>query len=73
MAITEPDPTDEKYSCTACGLNASVEHQKDEALRELLSHCRTTADGPTVDGIYGHNEVYDEIANRLAKILDGEQ
>lgn len=45
---------------------------RDEELRELLSHCRAKADGPTESGMYGDNAVYDEIANRLANILDGE-
>lgn len=43
---------------------------RDEALRELLSHCRTRATDPWQDpGAYGE---LTEVADRLAKILDGE-
>lgn len=67
----------ESAPCPVCNTNCSgcLEDlaAKQEGLRELLSYCRTKADGPTIDGIYGHNEVYDEIANRLTPLLDGEQ
>jgi hypothetical protein len=62
--------------CPICGTHCSgcLEDlaAKQEGLRALLSYCRTQADGPTIDGIWGHNEVYDEIAKKLAPLLDGE-
>lgn len=45
---------------------------QDDALRELLSYCRTHAENDTVIRNASQRALYREIANRLAKILDGE-
>ena len=43
---------------------------QDEALRELLSYCRGRAE---TSGESATDLAYDDVADKLAKILDGEQ
>jgi hypothetical protein len=62
------------YPATADALELFV--NRDEALRELLSYCRTQLADPMVSGYCtecgGQGEAYTDVADRLAKILDGE-
>jgi hypothetical protein len=43
-------------------------HDQDEALRELLSYCRSESRSPNPD----YAVAYSDVAERLAKVLDGE-
>lgn len=45
--------------------------KRDEALRELLSYCRVYAD-PQEQESGDAREAYQDVADRLAQILDGE-
>lgn len=68
------DPKDSVANSIAIGKAFREQREalqvRDEALRELLSHCRTRATDPRQDpGAYGE---LTEVADRLAKILDGE-
>jgi hypothetical protein len=47
-------------------------HDQDEALRELLSHCREREVYKGRDNEIGADTAYGDVADRLAKILDGE-
>jgi hypothetical protein len=48
--------------------------RKDEQLRELLSYCRTASGGPPFEGPKEDvDRAYNDVANKLAAILDGEQ
>lgn len=61
---------DDAYSCTECGLNASVELQKDEALRAMLEDSR--ARGQRYFGSaeqMGDARAHRVVAQRLAEIL----
>lgn len=64
-------PPNERLRAADAALSKYVD--REDRLRELLSYCRTKADGPTESNMYGDNSVYDDIANRLANILDGEK
>lgn len=57
------------YPATANALELFV--NRDEALRELLSYCRDKAEN---DDTWPDNigRAYEDVADRLAKILDGE-
>lgn len=59
-------------------LGRALESQlhKDEQLRELLSYCRSAARGNRSDTdleASGAGTAYDDVADKLAAILDGEQ
>lgn len=57
-------------NCSGCLEDLAA---KQEGLRELLSYCRERdLNAPTIGGIYGLNEAYDDVAQKLAPLLDGE-
>jgi hypothetical protein len=45
--------------------------QQTDAMRELLSYCRAEAGDDLIK--FDHEHAYNDVANKLAAILDGEQ
>lgn len=73
--VLSQDPKDSVANSIAIGKafreQREAQQVKDEALRDLLSHCRAMSEHDNWRGEYAY-EAYTDFAERLAKILDGE-